>query len=142
MSKSKNKPDFLKSTWWIYNEVRICTKHRKHKEGKVWTWENMRLIEAGSAAEAYRKAIKISSEFLPFSDHIGYWEFGGITMLVPVYDLFEDGVELVWYHCGYQPREKVRRAVKSKAWLLKNVKGPRCRIPVKPPNWASHAKKS
>jgi hypothetical protein len=80
--------------------------------------------------------VKLSSEVYPFEDAKGYWEFTGISMLVPVNVRFEDGVELVWYHCGYQSQSKIKSIVKSKAKLLARVKGPVSRVPVAPPTWA------
>ena len=61
-------------------------------------WNNYRLIRASHWREAFRRAIEMGTS----STETGRRAFGhpqsflGITDLVPIYDEFEDGAEVLW----------------------------------------------
>src|SRR5688572_17207130 len=84
------------SGWWIYAEVEYWVSKRQKKlvpGSCCLVWENTRLIRANDRNDAYRKVLKRSSVCYPSKTKGGEWRFAGISMLLPVYDDLEDGVE-------------------------------------------------
>jgi len=47
----------------------------------------------------------------------GEWRFAGISMLLPVYEKIEDGVEILWTDRGRLPVKSIKRLVKAKRQL-------------------------
>jgi hypothetical protein len=79
--------------WWIAG---LLEQHT-HLDRTTF-WNNYRLIRASHWREAFRRAIELGTS----SAETGQRAFGhpqsfiGITDLVPVYDEFEDGAEILW----------------------------------------------
>ena|SRR5688572_17938858 len=108
------------SGWWIYGEVEYWVSKRQKKllpGSRCLVWENTRLIRANDRNDAYRKALKRSRAGYPSKTNGGEWHFAGISMLLPVYDDLEDGVELLWDDRGFMAMKKIRTLVKSKTQL-------------------------
>ena len=108
------------SGWWIYGEVEYWVSKRQKKllpGSRCLVWENTRLIRANDRNDAYRKALKRSSAGYPSKTNGGEWHFAGISMLFPVYDDLEDGVEILWSDRGVMPMKNIKTLVKSKARL-------------------------
>lgn len=78
---------------------------------------NLRLVQAKSREEAYRKAIKFGQAGMPSKTHGGEWRFAGISMLLPIYDKFDDGSEILWEEDKWMPIARLKRLVKSKRQL-------------------------
>ena len=77
-------------------------------------WENTRLLRAKSREEAYRKAVGLGRAGDRARTRGGEWRFVGISMLLPVYEEIEDGVEILWTDRGRLPVKKVKSLVKPK----------------------------
>jgi hypothetical protein len=54
---------------------------------------------------------------MPSKTNGGEWRFVGLSMLLPVYEDLEDGVEVLWDDHGSIGLEKIRRLVKPKEKL-------------------------
>ena len=80
-------------------------------------WENTRLIRARSREEAYRKAMRLGRGGHPSKTKGGEWRFAGISMLLPVCEDMEDGVEVLWVDRGRMPVRRIKRLVKTKRQL-------------------------
>jgi len=108
------------SGWWIYSEVEYWVSRRQKKllPGSCCpVWENTRLIRASNRNEAYRKALKLSNVGYPSKTNGGEWRFAGISMLLPVCEDIEDGVEILWDDRGSMPIKRIKELVKSRAHL-------------------------
>jgi len=77
----------------------------------------MRLLRAKSREEAYRKAIRLGRVGDPSKTRGGEWRFAGISMLLPVYEEIEDGVEILWTDRGRLPVNKIKSLVRTKRQL-------------------------
>jgi hypothetical protein len=79
--------------WWIAG---LLERHQK-PEGIIY-WNNLRLIRAEHWREAFQKATALGHMRIEVGNrafsHIQ--EFVGVTNLVPIYDPFEDGAEMLW----------------------------------------------
>src|SRR5262245_35681180 len=94
------------SGWWIFREVEQWVLRRQRKlsdRSHCQVWENTRLIRARSRDEAYRKAMSLGRAGHPSKSNGGEWRFAGISMLLPVYEDMEDGVEILWVDRGRMP---------------------------------------
>ncbi len=67
--------------------------------------------------EAYRKALKFGRAGHPSKTNGGEWRFAGISMLLPVYDDIEDGVEILWVDRGLMALNKIKKLTKTKRQL-------------------------
>ncbi len=79
--------------WWLV----ALLERRGGKDGKPY-WHNYRLIRAVHWREAFRRAVEMGSNDSRSGNRAfgpGH-EFLGITDLVPVYEAFEDGAEILW----------------------------------------------
>ena len=116
MSKvlSKNKSP---TGWWIYCEVEQWVSNRQKTlspTSRCLVWENTRLLRAKSREDAYRKAMRLGRDEHPSKTNGGEWRFAGISMLLPVYNKIEDGVEILWTVKGRLPVKKIKKLVKTK----------------------------
>ncbi|MBM4037610.1 MAG: DUF4288 domain-containing protein [Planctomycetes bacterium] len=63
-------------------------------------WENVCLFKAKDPDAAYRKALKWggmeTSECVDSKGRKGKWKFVGIREILPMYDEFQDGAEVLW----------------------------------------------
>ena len=75
------------------------------------------MLRAKSREEAYRKAIRLGRVGHPSKTRGGEWRFAGISMLLPVYDKIEDGVEILWTVRGRLPVKSIKKLVKTKSQL-------------------------
>jgi len=106
--------------WWVFSEVQQWVSNRQKTltpTSRCLVWENTRLIRAKSRDEAYRKATKLGRAGLPSKTRDDAWRFAGISMLLPVYEEIEDGVEILWSHLGRLPVKSIKWLVKSKNQL-------------------------
>jgi Domain of unknown function (DUF4288) len=105
--------------WWIYSEVLQQISGRQKKllpTSRCLIWENLRLVRAKNREEAYRKAVKWS-RIVPSKNNHDEWRFAGISMLLPVYEDFEDGSELLWQNARKLSVKQIKNLVKSKQQL-------------------------
>lgn len=82
--------------WWIAGLL-----ERRKDSSRVVYWNNYRLVRAEHWRDAFQRALahgrrdgEVGSQ--AFS---GITEFVGVTDLVPIYDPFEDGAEVLWQEC-------------------------------------------
>jgi hypothetical protein len=105
------------SGWWIFREVEHWVSHRQRRlsdNSRCLVWENTRLIRASSREDAYRKAIRLGRVGHPSKTKGGEWRFAGISMLLPVYENMEDGVEILWDDRGRMPMRRIKKLVRKK----------------------------
>lgn len=106
--------------WWVYGEVEYWVSKRQASltdTSRCPVWENLRLIRAPNREAAHRRAMQLGRAEHPSKTHDGEWRFAGISMLSPVYEEIEDGVELLWKVRGRLPMERIRKLVKSRRQL-------------------------
>jgi hypothetical protein len=79
--------------WWIAG---LLEKHSNTDRAPYWN--NYRLIRADDWRTAFRRAIEMgeSNARVGAQAFGGHQEFIGVSDLVPIYDEFEDGAELLW----------------------------------------------
>lgn len=79
--------------WWIAG---LLEKH-SHTDRPPY-WNNYRLIKAADWRTAFRKATEMGKANARAGNHAfaGHQEFIGVSDLLPIYDEFEDGAELLW----------------------------------------------
>ena len=84
--------------WWI-----AALLERKPPGGRTAYWNNYRLIRAHDWREAFRRAHEMGEDDARAGNDAmskGH-EFIGVTDLLPVYDKFEDGAEILFEeHAG------------------------------------------
>jgi hypothetical protein len=106
--------------WWIFREVEQWVSKRQKKltsKSRCLVWENTRLIRAKSRDEAYRKALRVGRIGHPSKTKGGTWHFVGISLLLPLYEKIEDGVEILWTEHRNMPVARIKRLVCSKRQL-------------------------
>jgi hypothetical protein len=83
--------------WWIAG---LLERHRK-PEGSVF-WNNYRIIRATHWREAFRRAVELGLSNIETGQRAFSHpqEFVGVTDLVPMYDEFDDGAEVLWQEFG------------------------------------------
>lgn len=79
--------------WWIAG---LLEKHSFSDRPPFWN--NYRLIKAEDWRTAFKKAVQMGrSSAATGAEALGsHTEFIGVTDLLPIYDEFEDGAELIW----------------------------------------------
>ena len=108
------------SGWWVFREVEQWVSKRQVKlseNSRCLVWENTRLICARSRDEAYQKAMRLGRTEHPSKTKGGEWRFVGISLLLPVYEDIEDGVEILWVDRGQMPVKRIKCLAKSKRQL-------------------------
>jgi hypothetical protein len=105
------------SGWWIFAEVQYWVQ-TKPIDGKfserVDVWENTRILRAKNRDEAYRKAMEFGRVGMPSKTKAGVWKFGGISMLLPIYEKLSDGAEVLWTKRGRMTKAKALALAKRK----------------------------
>ena len=120
--KAKSNATYHRSEtgWWIFKEVQywVQTKPIKGKfSRRVDVWENTRILKAKDRETAYKKAIELGRTGMPSKTNAGVWRFAGISMLLPIYETFEDGAEILWAKRGRMSKEKALALAKPKREL-------------------------
>jgi hypothetical protein len=108
------------SGWWVFCEVEQWVSKRQRTlapSSRCLVWENTRLLRAKNREEAYLKALKLGRVGSPSKTNGGEWRFAGISLLLPVYEKLEDGVELLWTDRGLMTIESIKKLVKRKQQL-------------------------
>lgn len=106
--------------WWIFNEVEQWVSDAQKKlsdHSRCPVWINTRLLRAKNRKKAYKKAMKLCQTGHPSKTNSGEWRFAGISMLLPVYEKIEDGVEILWTDLGLMTVGKIQKLVKTKEQL-------------------------
>jgi hypothetical protein len=93
LSTMEKRPSCSPTGWWIAG---ILERHVF--DGKTIFWNNYRLIRASHWRDAYRAAVILAKDSSEISHRVigGICEFVGISDLVPIYDAFEHGSEVLW----------------------------------------------
>jgi hypothetical protein len=79
--------------WWLA----ALLERRGGKVSKPY-WHNYRLVRASHWRQAFRRALELGES----GSQVGNQAFGaghefiGVTDLVPIYEAFEDGAEILW----------------------------------------------
>ena len=88
-------------------------------EKRFIAWENTRIIQAISLNEAYDKLVKEAS--LSCKPYKGgtegvpvQWVFEGVTELLPIYEEFEDGSEIMYREHNPTKLKNLRKLVRGK----------------------------
>lgn len=108
------------SGWWIFREVEQWISDRQKTltpNSRCLVWQNTRLIRARNRDEAYRKAVRLAGVGDGSRTQGGHWRSVGISLLLPVYEDIEDGVEILWEESKSMPVSKIQRLVKTKRQL-------------------------
>ena len=106
--------------WWVFSEIEQWVSNRQKTlspTSRCLTWENTRLIRAKTREEAYRKAMELGRCGHPSKTRGGEWRFAGISMLLPVYDKIEDGVEILWTVRGRLSVKAIKSLIRTKKQL-------------------------
>ena len=106
--------------WWIFEEVEQWVSRRQKKlspTSRCLVRLNLRLVQARSRDEAYQKAVRYGRAAHPSRTNSGEWRFAGIAMLLPIYDPFADGSEILWEEDKWMPVARIKKLVKSKRQL-------------------------
>lgn len=92
-SPTMKKPATSRTGWWIAG---LLEKHSNTDRPSYWN--NYRLNKAGDWRTAFRKAAELGAANARVGNKAfsGHQEFIGVTDLLPIYDEFEDGAELLW----------------------------------------------
>lgn len=69
---------------------------RQNKAGVAPYWSNYRLVKAVDWRTAFQRASQMGREEAEMPPAVFVTEFVGISDLVPIYDAFEDGAEMLW----------------------------------------------
>lgn len=87
------KPATSPTGWWIAGLL-----HKHSTPDRAPYWNNYRLVRAQDWRTAFRKATEIgASDSRAGSEAFSYpQEFIGISDLLPIYEEFKDGSELLW----------------------------------------------
>jgi hypothetical protein len=107
--------------WWLFCEVEYWVSNRQKKllpTSRCPVWENTRIIKAKNRDEAYAKAMRLGRRGRPVKTSGGEWRFAGISLLLPIYEDFEDEAEILWTKRGQLSVGRIGRIVKSKRQLL------------------------
>lgn len=106
--------------WWVFREVQqwVADSQKKLSDhSRCPVWENTRLLRAKNRKKAYKKAMKLCHTGHPSKTNDGEWRSVGISMLLPVYEKIEDGVEILWTDRGLMTVGKIQKLVKTKEQL-------------------------
>lgn len=97
MSSNSSMCDDLK--WYLSYEILYFELDNALALQNHVVWENLVLINAGNAEEAYDKAIQhgLDSEGeVKISGQNGKCKFKGLKKLIKIYEQIEDGAEIEW----------------------------------------------
>ena len=87
------KPAISPTGWWIAGLL-----EKQPGTARSPYWNNYRLIRAVDWRTAYRRAMEMGTSDSRTGDRAftGPHAFIGVSDLVPIYDEFEDGAEILW----------------------------------------------
>jgi hypothetical protein len=102
--------------WYVSHEILLVDFPKRRKTEKTIVWENIVLIKADNADEAFEKALahgKLSEEKILVDGKEGFMQFKGLKELSWVYEELEDGSEIEW--CEYRISEnQANKLLRSK----------------------------
>ena len=89
----KTKQAISPTGWWIAG---LLERHKNSSRAAYWN--NYRLIRAEHWRDAFQRALAHGRRDSEVGSRAfnGITEFVGVTDLVPIYDPFEDGAEVLW----------------------------------------------
>jgi Domain of unknown function (DUF4288) len=93
---------------YLLRFIELANNGNYNEDAKFLSWENTIIVKASSIEEAYDKTVaKAQLESEPYkSGPKGVevqWVFEGITSVLPIYEEFEDGAEIIW--CEHNPKK-------------------------------------
>lgn len=114
--------------WYVASVLVRLEWHDEDKNDlnrRCLSWENQIIIRAGNPEEAYAKAVEQGKSDEEQGkvwagdnkERTGTWRFEGLTSLLPIYDEFEDGSEIVWKEHKNRSVKKVKSWAKAKEEL-------------------------
>ena len=115
----------MKEKSWYAAHVLLTTELLEGELDYCPVWENIYLIHATSAEEAWARAeklgqqdIEVTSEGLTFDDKPARWRFVGVRSLMECLETPGDGVEVAWMQYTVQNRAGLDRLMQSKPECL------------------------
>ena len=87
--------------WYISHEILyfVTKPSRSEQREKSLVWENLILLNARNAEDAYRKAMKLgqlNEQKVRIGEKEGFLRFKGLRDLVAIHDELKNGAELEW----------------------------------------------
>ena len=124
MAYDKNKSPvnwFLVSYLLRFTELKDPRKN--DNEARFMSWENTILVNATSLDEAYEKGKKVAREDAkPYKGGPQgvpvQWKLVGITQVLPIYEVLEDGSEIAWAERAPRKLKNLKQMVGSKRSFL------------------------
>jgi hypothetical protein len=112
--------------WWIASYLERFewdNENKANKNRRCLAWENTIVVQAEDREEAYEKAVRVAR----FSHGLearsvdgkrkGQWRVEGLTLLLPIYEQFEDGAEILWREYDGKTVKSIQAMVKRKREL-------------------------
>lgn len=108
--------------WWL---AALLERHSGDEVARYWN--NYRLIKANDWRTAYRRAVEMGKSDADTGNraYSSKSEFLGLTDLVPLYDDFEDGAELLWQELDAEDFRRRPLEILNEATLA-DIYGPTC----------------
>ncbi|MDB0565355.1 DUF4288 domain-containing protein [Ralstonia solanacearum] len=112
--------------WWVATYILRAAwddQAEPVEDEACCAWENTILVQADHRETAYSKAQAFATEactgFEDTSDPTrkGKWVLEGLTSLLPIYEEFEDGAEIIWTEYASIPVQKIRSWIRPKERL-------------------------
>ena len=112
--------------WWVASYVMRAVwddNPNPSPRSRCRAWENTIVLRAEDREEAYVKAMQLAQDNCSVSfteegsDATGHWVLDGLTDLLPIYDLLEDGTEILWSDYQNCSVAKIRSLAKPKEKL-------------------------
>lgn len=106
--------------WWIASYVLRAAWDdvpRPKSSSRQLIWKNTIVLKASNRNQAYTKAMRLGklaqSNFWNKTSRKGRWVFEGLSSLLPIYEKFDDGAEVLWqeYNISFK---KMRSWIKRK----------------------------
>ena len=113
-----------KTGWWIGSYIERFDNPEEPSDVPLFVNENFILLravhfdEAFSKMEAYRD---VSGPFSSWRGRKGQWSFVGFSTLLPVYEDFEDGCEVLWKELEGFTSESLAEMVMEREALYENL---------------------
>lgn len=104
---------------YVLRFVELDWEGNDDPERRFNAWENTILVKAENLEDAYDKIVEVASmQTVPYKGgHEGVpvqWVFEGVTELLPVYEEFAHGSELMYREYGPTKLKNLRKQVRSK----------------------------
>ena len=105
---------------YLIRFVELDNPENEDLESEFTGWENTILVKANNLEEAYEKVIKHSKDCTkPYKGGPNgvdvRWVFEGVTELLPVYEEFEDGAEIMYREHNQMKLKHLRKLVRQKS---------------------------